>query len=1097
MTPALQLGGHQGPTPLDGTLTAAGVTLLGPADCEGINALQIVRRSPVPGDGRHEPNFLALIEFGHADLPWLFSGGARDGRFDPWLMLVVVRSKGAHRQGRIQSGPRGPVLRVLDGTALSSPAQAWAFAHVQVAGDVDGRAVVTADPQASGVRSRIICPTKLAPNTDYIAALVPTFELGRLAGLGVDVPAHPDDRFWEPGGKGFAALNPPGYAFWSPGDGLQLPAYDHWSFTTGPAGDFESLARKLRKVPSAAGLGERRVAVEARASLMQERPEGQGEPEPDFAPGVERVPTAIARVDRQAGEPPLSPFAPDQAAPTDRATRLQSRLKELVDLVATAEAAEPVVGPPLYGQWAAGAGSLDVSDTHHWVTQLNADPYQRMAAGLGARVVAHDQESLMAEAWQQLADLEDANRRIRIAALMASALQTLHTKLAAAPDDIRLRFTSSSFGRIAVHPGRTLHAELQTTTLPLEALGPSMVRAAARARRAAVASSAVAELHDARVSPTTISAAIVTALASGSATVIPQRLTHEPRVDLDAVRTVLGSDALIGRLAVLENVSAITATIADRLVEPDDGDDMSVHDDVAVRIGPRITEQIGDQDWAKRLVVHETVNRPVHEVIRREQRIDTKVLREGADPGLLRKALGKRLPKLARRHPDVVIDAQRVDGVPDAVRAPARMTMPVRQIAAVHREELPVPAGVQLSLASEDVRLALGPALRSAPGTLLSTTISEPTNAAALGAAEAIRISVLAELGITRSSAPARLGQLSDGDVAAFRAAVDLRARKRSTTAKPPRFAAFDATATQTAVTALDPRQTYRDLLAYAHTVVSDDVVRMGKSFFHPLRAAPKFTQPLVKRLAVVDKDWLLGGVGGLAPNSVSVFGINARFIEAFLAGANHEIMRELTWRGYPTDVRGTCFRRFWDLPQPDVKPLAAWTSLGDNHAGGTLPQDLTVVVIKGDLLRRYPTTIVSAVRGRRVGGGFEGTEEAAEIDRGHIDDDVNYSILDIAPSRLLEPPDGDAHRWYVSLLENTREPRFGLDDKSSDVRGANAGRRPVDWSWQGLPDPVIDGGHLTAGMLAASATSTQVGVRLCQRPFRALLPATEFIVLD
>ena len=38
------------------------------------------------------------------------------------------------------------------------------------------------------------------------------------------------------------------------------------------------------------------------------------------------------------------------------------------------------------------------------------------------------------------------------------------------------------------------------------------------------------------------------------------------------------------------------------------------------------------------------------------------------------------------------------------------------------------------------------------------------------------------------------------------------------------------------------------------------------------------------------------------------------------MVGLNHEMMRELLWREYPTDQRGTAFHRFWGRsgPQPD-----------------------------------------------------------------------------------------------------------------------------------------------------------------------------------
>jgi len=78
-----------------------------------------------------------------------------------------------------------------------------------------------------------------------------------------------------------------------------------------------------------------------------------------------------------------------------------------------------------------------------------------------------------------------------------------------------------------------------------------------------------------------------------------------------------------------------------------------------------------------------------------------------------------------------------------------------------------------------------------------------------------------------------------------------------------------------------------------------------------------------VERLRALDEEWVLGGVTKLPANSVCLLEANWPFIEAFVAGANHEMARELLWRGYPTDLRGTCFQRFWDTVQPGTREPA------------------------------------------------------------------------------------------------------------------------------------------------------------------------------
>ena len=103
------------------------------------------------------------------------------------------------------------------------------------------------------------------------------------------------------------------------------------------------------------------------------------------------------------------------------------------------------------------------------------------------------------------------------------------------------------------------------------------------------------------------------------------------------------------------------------------------------------------------------------------------------------------------------------------------------------------------------------------------------------------------------------------------------------------------------------------------------------------------------------------------------------------MAGVNHEFARELLWREYPTDCRGSPFRQFWDVssvqvPTPDltaprarqlkdIKPLHEWAGLAARHARqsgiAASTGERVVLVIRGDLLKRYPNTIIYAQRAR------------------------------------------------------------------------------------------------------------------------------------
>jgi len=122
----------------------------------------------------------------------------------------------------------------------------------------------------------------------------------------------------------------------------------------------------------------------------------------------------------------------------------------------------------------------------------------------------------------------------------------------------------------------------------------------------------------------------------------------------------------------------------------------------------------------------------------------------------------------------------------------------------------------------------------------------------------------------------------------------------------------------------------------------------------------------------------------------------NRKFIEAFLVGMNYEMGRELLWREYPTDQRGSYFRQFWDAnnlitpattttdteKQKDITRIQTWAtgSLGTHKppsfsttAGG---KDTLILVIRGDLLRKYPNTIVFAQKAQKKSGGGGGGQQ-------------------------------------------------------------------------------------------------------------------------
>ena len=242
------------------------IQLRGPADVTGIDARQIVRMEPLPESTDFEPNFLACVEFDRPDFPWLFTPAHAnpDGKLRPWLCLVVVREQ----PGVAIAPPTAtslPVLRIAGPAKpleeLPDLAECWAWAHSQIAALDSSTSSVNAALRGATTLSlsRLVCPRRLDPDTAYIACVVPTFALGRRAGIGATISASEISAANALSPAWTFTRAPPGPPT-GPAE-VELPVYHQWRFRTGVVGDFESLARALHPQPAPDRLGLRAIDV--------------------------------------------------------------------------------------------------------------------------------------------------------------------------------------------------------------------------------------------------------------------------------------------------------------------------------------------------------------------------------------------------------------------------------------------------------------------------------------------------------------------------------------------------------------------------------------------------------------------------------------------------------------------------------------------------------------------------------------------------------------------------------------------------------------------------------------------------------------------
>ncbi len=419
--------------------------VMDPSDVESISANLVARQYPHPGSTNGPPNEFAYIEFMRADFPWMFTpAAAAGGRLRPWIVLVVVPLS-------VHLTDERPLPRLkIPAGELPDLSDSWAWAHAQVIADSPADIDAAIAREGAGAVSRLVCPRKLASDTWYRACVVPAFT---------------------------KALRPS----WESATGTaDVPVYLSWDFRTGPPEDFEELVTRLKPAEPAmlAQLGTRTVDA-ARpwptGALLRELAG-----EADVTAPVTFQQDGAFAVPAQGSRPSM-----DDASRNALVSQLTEQLNQGVSDTAPDPIAEPGEGgeaattlhltPPIYGRYYPGIDKVDPSATR-WTDDLNLDPRRRAAAAMGTRYVQKHQEFLMARSWDQLQDLEQANRLRRLAELASVTGDALHRRhvTALTPSEM---LTVAAPARTRLMQGeRTLEATVHASPLPDAAATPAFTR---------------------------------------------------------------------------------------------------------------------------------------------------------------------------------------------------------------------------------------------------------------------------------------------------------------------------------------------------------------------------------------------------------------------------------------------------------------------------------------------------------------------------------------------------------------------------------------------------------------------------------------------
>lgn len=405
------------------TPPSVNLALYGPGDVKRLNVSAVIRTWPKAGARNAEANYFPLIEFDQADLPWRYSPQENStNNVKPWLCVIALETG----TGKVFPPSQGQPVAVLNVNASVLPdlgeSDLWAHSQLHGPDIADNNALAQAlDNQPHYFSSRIVSLSILKPETEYTAYLVPAFEAGRLAGLGLD-------------NTGVAGMKPA----WTAGAGtVSLPIFYQWSFETGPQGDFASLVRKIHPKPLAPQVGFREMDV--------------------AAPGLSLPPAADTALPVEGALKRYPEIAsPPQTGPTHDTwlQDLTKLLNEPAELFKT-DPAKPLVTPPLYGHWHAAQPEV-VPASPPWFHALNEDPCTRVQAGAATLAVQKEQQDLLAGAWDQVGEVRAANERARWTELAIEISARLHQKMLVATSSVQpdtlMRFTSPVLSRVMGSP---------------------------------------------------------------------------------------------------------------------------------------------------------------------------------------------------------------------------------------------------------------------------------------------------------------------------------------------------------------------------------------------------------------------------------------------------------------------------------------------------------------------------------------------------------------------------------------------------------------------------------------------------------------------
>ncbi len=987
------------------------VALYGPGDIIGIDKKTIVKNEPREWITNFESNYMPYIEFYDEDFPWRYSPSSVSGdRLMPWLALVVLKEDEFKNAINVKDRPLGFIDVANTAEVFQPSEQLWAWAHVHINESViNGDANITTNSPAdidSAIQnfkavlqknpdlaySRIMCPRKLDPNTSYHAFLIPSYESGRLAGLGLDPSLTPNAEHaaWQDyGGKKDATLH---------------PYYHQWFFKTGSLGDFEYLVRLLEPKPIDSRVGTRAMDVQQPGANVS----GINNPELGGIlklGGALRIPFAtmgeadqeiFTKYDTWDEHPYPQPFEVDLASFINLADEYDHKPSEQanadadlgLDPTNNEDDKDPIITAPLYGRWHALVQRLlkdtdgaDLPNNKNWVHELNLDPRFRVPAGFGTSVIQKNQENYMTAAWKQVGDILEANRKIRLAQLAKESSwiwYDKHLRPMFTDNPEKAFFFSAPVQARVLANNLTVHHIVKESKVPLVLTSPAMRRI----------------------------------LRPGS------RLMKTLPFD-----GTITKDNLIERINNGEVLPAPPKEVPPTLPTVQDLADSVTPQNVP----PFISNLILKFPGIKWFFLILTILFLLLLFIVSIGWFFSFIFLLGA-------IVFGILFYLTNKYSDEVIQDD--------------------------------------SLNEENIRPELVDNFPKSPDFSITAVDSGfKPKYGNVDSAEGIKFKAALRDSFDVINVSRNLGKVVE------KPALDLPFLVNTTFA------------------VINPEITIPKFI-YNMVFIPLRIREQLAERFVEAMAYPEFDIAMYEPLKKISAELFLPNINFIANNSISLLETNQKFIEAYMVGLNHEFARELLWREYPTDQRGSYFRQFWDvssyLPEPgltaeqlkeklrDIPPLHHWSKFSelgdhDNREINGDKEEEVVLVIRGELLKKYPSAVIYAHKAqwhKNTDGtlDFNVERELAELTEAEkndppktlvktplyeakVDPDITFFGFDLTAEEVRggtgdNPGDENKPGWFFIIKERPGEPRFGLDLDPADDQ-------PID-VWNDLSWPKV-----------------------------------------